>query len=87
MAHKKPYIIEVSKTKAGKFNWTLWSGNGKMLAINPEPFARKNDLIRTLTLVKQRFGAAKVVQALATIDEVPSHPSKDRLAEQKLQQR
>lgn len=64
IVNTRRYQFEVATTD-DEYNWVLTAPNGKPVATNVEPFKRKNDLTRTLAVLKRVFNDAPVMEVMA----------------------
>lgn len=65
-AKNEPWV-EIVRDE-GVFHWRLWSGNGKPLAENAEPYADRKACLQAVKLTQAAFALANVV-AIAGEDE------------------
>lgn len=45
---------------AQEWNWVFWSSNHRAIAVNPEPYSRRNDAERAVKKFREETGCAKI---------------------------
>lgn len=55
-----PYF-EIAEDADGKFHWTLWSGNGRQLAVNATKYDRRKDAVAAIRAMVAAAGQANVI--------------------------
>ena len=56
--------FEVAQDEEGRWHWCLWSGNGRIMARDPEGYAQKKHSVEAIkTLVKIMPSVTMVVEA------------------------
>lgn len=54
----RPAYFEVAKDGQGKWHWTLWSGNGRQMAICVMGYDQRSDCTDAIKTVKNAVAAA-----------------------------
>jgi len=68
MKDREP-LIEIAKNSKGRWEWVLWGKGNKPLAKSPMSYARRNEMITTIELVRAQFATARVAVYIRTPED------------------
>lgn len=54
--------FEIGKDQEG-WHWVLWSGNGRVLARNPQPYERRKDVLQAVKNLAKLVPSVKYIAA------------------------